>query len=66
VLGISGLTVDGESFTTWGTPEVDISGVNVRLPPGGFFQASREAEAVMANLVAEGSMAAIASRASCP
>jgi 23S rRNA (uracil1939-C5)-methyltransferase len=35
-LGVARLTVDGESITTSGLPEVDLSGVKVKLPPGAF------------------------------
>jgi 23S rRNA (uracil1939-C5)-methyltransferase len=53
-LGVARLTVDGESITTSGLPEVDLSGVKVKLPPGAFLQASREAETAMVDLVRDG------------
>ncbi len=53
-LGVTRLTADGESVTLGGTPEVDLSGVRVKLPPGAFLQASREAEGEMVALVREG------------
>jgi len=46
-LGVARLTV-GAAL------EVDLSGVKVKLPPGTFLQASREAETVMTGLVREG------------
>ena len=53
-LGVARLTVGGESITTRAALEVDLSGVKVKLPPGTFLQASREAETVMTGLVREG------------
>jgi 23S rRNA (uracil1939-C5)-methyltransferase len=53
-LGVARLTAGGESITTRAAPEVDLSGVKVKLPPGTFLQASREAETVMTGLVREG------------
>ena len=53
-LGVTRLTADGESVTLGGTPEVDLSGVRVKLPPGAFLQASREAEGEMVALVRDG------------
>jgi 23S rRNA (uracil1939-C5)-methyltransferase len=50
-LGVARLTVGGESITTRAAPEVDLSDVKVKLPPGTFLQASREAETVMTGLV---------------
>ena len=44
-LGVARLTVDGESIGSVAAPEIDLSGAEVRLPPGAFLQASREAEA---------------------
>ena len=37
-----------------GTPEVDLSGVQVKLPPGAFLQASRQAEAELVKLMLQG------------
>jgi 23S rRNA (uracil1939-C5)-methyltransferase len=53
-LGVARLTADGESITLGGTPEVDLSGAGVKLPPGAFLQASREAESALVELVGEG------------
>ena len=53
-LGVARLTAGGESITTRAALEVDLSGVKVKLPPGTFLQASREAETVMTGLVREG------------
>jgi 23S rRNA (uracil1939-C5)-methyltransferase len=53
-LGVTRLSAGGESIALGGTPEVDLSGVHVRLPPGAFLQASREAEAELVKLVLEG------------
>src|SRR4029078_12835576 len=53
-LGVARLTVGGESITTRAALEVDLSGVKVKLPPGTFLQASREAQTVMTGLVREG------------
>jgi 23S rRNA (uracil1939-C5)-methyltransferase len=53
-LGIARLTCDGESIGLVAAPEIELSGVAVKLPPGAFLQASGEAEAVMAGLVREG------------
>jgi 23S rRNA (uracil1939-C5)-methyltransferase len=53
-LGVARLTVEGESITTSDTPEIKLSGVKVRLPPGPFLQASREAETAMVDLVCDG------------
>ncbi len=47
------LTVGKESVALGGAPEVDLSGVAVKLPPDAFLQASREAEAEMVGLVRE-------------
>ena len=38
----------------WGALEVDLSGAKVKLPPGAFLQASREAEAELVKLMLEG------------
>ena len=48
------LTVDGESIGSVAAPQIDLSGAEVRLPPGAFLQASREAEATLAELVSDG------------
>jgi 23S rRNA (uracil1939-C5)-methyltransferase len=53
-LGVARLTADGESIAPGGPPEIDLSGVKVKLPPGGFLQASGAAEAVLVELVREG------------
>ncbi len=53
-LGVARLTVDGESMVFGGAPEVDLSGATVKLPPGAFLQASREAEGELVALVREG------------
>jgi 23S rRNA (uracil1939-C5)-methyltransferase len=53
-LGVARLTADGESITLSGTPEVDLSGARVKLPPGAFLQASRQAESALVELVGEG------------
>jgi 23S rRNA (uracil1939-C5)-methyltransferase len=53
-LGAARITVDGESVVLGGDPTVTLWGAEVRLPPGAFLQASREAEAVLVGLVKEG------------
>jgi 23S rRNA (uracil1939-C5)-methyltransferase len=53
-LGVARLTCEGESIGPVAAPEIELSGVAVKLPPGAFLQASGEAEAVMAGLVREG------------
>ncbi|MFZ2017224.1 MAG: TRAM domain-containing protein [Methyloceanibacter sp.] len=53
-LGVARLTAGGESIVLGGTPEVDLSGAKVKLPPGAFLQASREAEAELVKLMLEG------------
>jgi 23S rRNA (uracil1939-C5)-methyltransferase len=53
-LGVTRLTCDGDSIGPVATPEIELSGVAVKLPPGAFLQASGEAETVMAGLVREG------------
>lgn len=53
-LGVARLTVGADSIAPGASPELDLSGARVRLPPGAFLQASREAEAEMATLVREG------------
>ena len=57
-LGVARLTAGGESIGPVAAPEIELSGVKVRLPPGAFLQASREAEAVLAGLVREGAQGA--------
>jgi 23S rRNA (uracil1939-C5)-methyltransferase len=53
-LGVARLTCDGESIGPVAAPEIELSGVKVKLSPGAFLQAAGEAEAVMAGLVREG------------
>jgi 23S rRNA (uracil1939-C5)-methyltransferase len=53
-LGVARLTVDGESIALGAAPTVILGDAAVRLPPGAFLQASREAEAVLVGLVREG------------
>ncbi|MGE5260588.1 MAG: class I SAM-dependent RNA methyltransferase [Actinomycetota bacterium] len=53
-LGVARLTAGKESIVLGAAPEVDLSGVQVKLPPGAFLQASREAEGEMVALVREG------------
>ena len=53
-LGVARLTCDGESIGPVAAPEIDLSGVAVKLPPGAFLQAAVEAETDMAELVREG------------
>jgi len=53
-LGVARLTSDGDSIVLGGAPEVDLSGARVKLPPGAFLQASREAEFELVRLVLEG------------
>jgi 23S rRNA (uracil1939-C5)-methyltransferase len=53
-IGAARITVDGESVVLAGDPTVTLSGAEVRLPPGAFLQASREAETVLVGLVKEG------------
>jgi 23S rRNA (uracil1939-C5)-methyltransferase len=53
-LGVARLTCDSESIGPVAAPEIELSGVKVKLPPGAFLQASAEAEAIMAGLVREG------------
>ncbi len=53
-LGVSRLTVGGDTIAPGAAPEVDLMGAKVKLPPGAFLQASREAETEMAALVREG------------
>jgi 23S rRNA (uracil1939-C5)-methyltransferase len=49
--GLARLSVDGEPVLTLSEPVIDVSGVPLVPPPGGFVQASAEAEAAMAGLV---------------
>jgi 23S rRNA (uracil1939-C5)-methyltransferase len=56
-LGVARLSAGEEGIALGGTPEVDLSGARVKLPPGAFLQASREAEAEMVALVLEGTEA---------
>jgi 23S rRNA (uracil1939-C5)-methyltransferase len=51
---VARLSAGEEGIALGGTPEVDLSGARVKLPPGAFLQASREAEAEMVALVLEG------------
>jgi len=53
-LGVARLTLEGESIGSIAAPRIDLSGAEVRLPPGAFLQASREAEATLAELVRDG------------
>ncbi len=53
-IGAARITVGGESVTLAGEPTVTLSGAEVRLPPGAFLQASREAEAALVGLVRQG------------
>jgi 23S rRNA (uracil1939-C5)-methyltransferase len=53
-LGVARLTADDESIGPAAAPEIDLSGVSVKLPPGAFLQASAEAEAALVELVREG------------
>ena len=57
-LSVARLTADGESIALGGTPQVDLSGAKVKLPPGAFLQASREAETELVKLVLEGTQGA--------
>ncbi len=53
-LGVSRFTSGTDSITLDGTPEIDLSRARVKLPPGAFLQASREAESEITSLVLEG------------
>jgi 23S rRNA (uracil1939-C5)-methyltransferase len=53
-LGVARLTCGGESIGPVAAPEVELSGVKVKLPPGAFLQAAGEAETVMTELVRQG------------
>lgn len=53
-LGVARLSIGGETAALLAEPMVDLSGARVRLPAGAFLQASKEAEAVMADLVRQG------------
>lgn len=50
--GLARLSVDGEPVLTLAEPVVTVAGIAVVPPPGAFLQASAEAEAAMAGLVA--------------
>lgn len=49
-LGIVRLAIGGELLLSLASPQVTFAGVRVDLPPGGFLQASSEAEAAMAQI----------------
>jgi 23S rRNA (uracil1939-C5)-methyltransferase len=51
--GIARLSIDREPILSLAEPAIEISGVRVVPPPGGFVQASAEAEAAMVGLVIE-------------
>jgi 23S rRNA (uracil1939-C5)-methyltransferase len=51
---VARLTAGGESIGPVAAPEIDLSGVSVRLPAGAFLQASVAAETAMIELVCEG------------
>jgi 23S rRNA (uracil1939-C5)-methyltransferase len=53
-LGVSRVTIDGESLIPGASPIVRFGPAEVGLPPGAFLQASPEAEAVLTDLVTEG------------
>jgi 23S rRNA (uracil1939-C5)-methyltransferase len=53
-LGLARLTVTGETAALLAEPTVSLSGAEVRLAPGAFLQASRDAEAALVALVKEG------------
>ncbi|HZP10679.1 class I SAM-dependent RNA methyltransferase [Methyloceanibacter sp.] len=53
-LSVARLTAGADSIALGGAPELDLSGARVKLPPGAFIQASREAETEMVALVLEG------------
>jgi 23S rRNA (uracil1939-C5)-methyltransferase len=53
-LGVARLTAGKENIALDGVPEVDLSGVAVKLPPGAFLQASRAAEGELVGLVRKG------------
>jgi 23S rRNA (uracil1939-C5)-methyltransferase len=57
-LGVARLSAGADSITLGGAPEVDLAGAKVKLPPGAFLQASREAETELVKLVLEGTKAA--------
>jgi 23S rRNA (uracil1939-C5)-methyltransferase len=50
--GIARLSIEGEPLLSLAEPAISVSGVAIVPPPGAFVQASAEAEAVMAELVA--------------
>lgn len=51
--GVARLSIDSEPVLTLAEPVLDVSGVKLVPPPGGFVQASAEAEAAMAGLVTQ-------------
>jgi 23S rRNA (uracil1939-C5)-methyltransferase len=53
-IGAARITVGEECVILAGEPTVRLSGAEVRLPPGAFLQASREAEAALVGLVKQG------------
>ncbi len=53
-LGLARLTLGGESLGFGAAPSVMIGKAAVKLPPGAFLQASREAEAALTPLVVDG------------
>jgi len=53
-LGVARVTADGESIAMGAAPTVTLGEMEVKLPPGAFLQASRDAEAVLIGLVREG------------
>ncbi len=53
-MGIARLTINGELIAQETPPIVRIAGVSVPVPPGGFLQASSEAETILTELVLDG------------
>lgn len=53
-MDIARLTIDGELIAQEASPIVRIAGVSVPVPPGGFLQASSEAETILTKLVLDG------------
>ena len=53
-IGVARLTVAGETVVEHAAPVLDIGGVSVVPPPGGFVQASAAAEETLAGLVLDG------------
>ncbi len=51
--GLARLSIDGEPVLTLAEPVVEVSGIPLVPPPGGFIQASAQAEAAMARLVVD-------------